>query len=154
MFRMDKTAVVSHIFNEQTFYEAFKKDLRKAKHRIIIESPFITTRRFLAIYPLLKRASKHGVAVVINTRDPARHYAYMRYQAQECVSLLQDIGISILYTVGLHRKLAIIDDIAWEGSLNILSQSNSCEIMRRTKSSEYTKALLKFLKLSKWYNQG
>ena len=56
----------------------------------------------------------------------------------------------VLYTVKHHRKLAIIDEeILWEGSLNILSQGDSCEIMRRTFSDSLALQMLHFTKLDK-----
>jgi hypothetical protein len=50
-----------------------------------------------------------------------------------------------------HRKLAIIDrEILWEGSLNILSQNNSREIMRRIEDAETTQQMFRFLALNKY----
>ena len=50
-----------------------------------------------------------------------------------------------------HRKLAIIDrKILWEGSLNILSQSHSRELMRRIEDRETTLETFNFLKLGKF----
>jgi hypothetical protein len=47
-----------------------------------------------------------------------------------------------------HRKLAILDrEILWEGSLNILSQSRSREIMRRIKEKKYAQEMFNFLNL-------
>jgi len=66
------------------------------------------------------------------------------------VGIMQDVGIDVLFTNGHHRKIAIIDDILWEGSLNILSQNNSCEIMRRTKSKEVVNEIISFTGLRKW----
>ena len=48
-----------------------------------------------------------------------------------------------------HRKLAIIDgQILWEGSLNILSQVLSREIMRRTNSIELAHQMIQFTKIN------
>lgn len=152
MFWRTKIVTQSRLYDEKTFYQRFANDLSKAKRRVIIESPFITTKRFNFIYPSLSKVAKRKVKIIINTRDPIEHSQLMRIQAFECVEILQNIGITVLYTSRLHRKVAIIDDATWEGSLNILSQANSCEIMRRTKSSEYASNLIKFIKMSKWYN--
>lgn len=66
-------------------------------------------------------------------------------QALNAVAAMQDIGITILYTVGHHRKLAIVDaQISWEGSLNILSYNDSCEIMRRIDSKTEAEQLIRF----------
>ena len=43
-----------------------------------------------------------------------------------------------------------IDDTLWEGSLNILSQNDSCEIMRRSVSSELVKQMADFVGASRY----
>lgn len=53
------------------------------------------------------------------------------------------------------RKIAVIDGrILWEGSLNILSQGNSREVMRRIESEELTKQMVRFLGLHRFYFSG
>lgn len=75
----------------------------------------------------------------------------LRDQALMAIGQLQDIGIIVLFTKGHHRKLAIIDDdILYEGSLNILSQNDSCEIMRRIEDEVSTLQMLRFIGLEKW----
>ncbi len=61
-----------------------------------------------------------------------------------------ELGINIIMLNGFHhRKLAMIDrNILWEGSLNILSQTKSLEIMRRMENKELTEQMLKFLSIS------
>jgi len=50
---------------------------------------------------------------------------------------MQKLGVIVLYTVGHHRKLAVLDrKIVYEGSLNILSFNDSCEIMRKITSTK------------------
>lgn len=63
----------SSLYDQTTFYKRFERDLAHARHEVIIESPFITARRmatFLAIFAKLRR---HGVSIIINTRDPVEH---------------------------------------------------------------------------------
>jgi hypothetical protein len=65
--------------------------------------------------------------------------------------MMQDIGITVLYTVRHHRKLAIIDsEILWEGSLNILSQNDSCKIIRRIESEALVRQMARFVEADKW----
>lgn len=154
MFRRSPSISTSHLYDQTDFYAAFERDLRSARRRIVIESPFITERRFYSILPLIERAIHRDVVVTINTRNPDEHEPMMHDQALDCISTLQDLGVSVIYTGALHRKIAIIDDVVWEGSLNILSQSDSCEIMRRTESPEYARQLVHFTKMAKWYNEG
>ncbi len=138
----------SALFNNNTFYKAFERDLRRARQSVIIESPFITRRRMEHLLPLLTRLRRKGVRIVVNTRDPEEHNEEYAIQAEDAIAAMQDIGIKVLYTVKHHRKLAIIDEeVLWEGSLNILSQGDSCEIMRRTVSDGLAWQMLHFTKL-------
>ena len=75
----------------------------------------------------------------------------MAAEANEAISALQDIGVLVLYTDTHHRKLAVIDHkILYEGSLNILSQNMSCEIMRRVESAELVAQMTRFVGLDKY----
>jgi hypothetical protein len=88
---------------------------------------------------------------VVNTRHPQEHEGYLQAEAEIGIALLQDLGVEILFTGGHHRKLAVFDrQILWEGSLNILSQNDSCEIMRRTESEMLAKQVLDFANLRKF----
>jgi hypothetical protein len=115
----------SRLYDEQTFYHTFEYDLACCRNKVVIESPFITTRRIEMLIPALRKITARGVRVIINTRHPQEHDDYMRAEAKEGIALLQDIGVEILFTGGHHRKLAIFDGtVLWEGSLNILSQND------------------------------
>lgn len=139
----------SSLFDNNTFYKAFEQDLSRAKQSVIIESPFITSRRMEHLLPQLIKIRRKGVSVVINTRSPEEHNQEYAVQAENAVAAMQDIGIKVLYTVKHHRKLAIIDkEILWEGSLNILSQGDSCEVMRRSVSASLSRQMLHFTKLN------
>ena len=138
----------SRLFDNETFYKAFIGDLRRANQNIYIESPFITTKRMNMILPILKQIRRRGVQITVNTRPPSEHDGSYINQAYESVQDMQSIGITVLYTVRHHRKIAIIDDhVLWEGSLNILSQSDSCEMMRRSDSKVLVNHTRNFLNL-------
>jgi len=143
----------SRLYDEQTFYDAFMKDLKYCKQEVIIESPYMTTRRVTILSPTLKTLIKHGVKVTINTRHPNCHDKLLRIQAWTAMKTLRSIGIKVRFFNDYHhRKIAVIDNrILWEGSLNILSQCRSREIMRRIESEELTKQMVRFLQLKRFY---
>jgi hypothetical protein len=145
--------LASQLYDQDTFYKAFIRDLGNCTNQVIIESPFITSRRMRSMLPVLQRLTKRGVRVIINTRNPLEHAdVYYQMQAQEAVADLQSIDILVLYTAGHHRKVALLDNaIIWEGSLNILSHNDSCEIMRRTMSASLAHQMASFLKLEKYF---
>lgn len=140
----------SRLYDQGMFYKAFANDLRAAREQVIIESPFITVSRLNTLMPILNQLKARGVRVIINTKPLHEHNDQLYVQAVQAVGILQDADIKVLMTIGHHRKTAIIDDILWEGSLNILSQNDSCEFMRRIKSAELATQMLRFTGLHKW----
>jgi phosphatidylserine/phosphatidylglycerophosphate/cardiolipin synthase-like enzyme len=142
----------SILYDETTFYNKFKQDLLEAKQEVIIESPFIATRRLEMLKPVFEALVGRGVQVFIMTRDPLEHDESMLRQAEAGVHYFEVLGVQVLLCEGgHHRKLAMIDrKVLWEGSLNILSQTKSREIMRRIESETMALEMFEFLKLNKF----
>ncbi len=142
----------SKLYDQNTFDNQFMRDLRKARKSIIIESPFLRVARVEKFTPILHWLKKRGVVILLNTKPPEEHDGIYQLQARESLSLLQSAGVEVLFTVKKHhRKLAIIDRrIIYEGSLNIFSYRNSCEIMRRTTSALEAEMLIDFIGLNKF----
>lgn len=146
-----RTIPSSCLFDDRTFDKAFLADVRKCRKSIVIESPFIRLNRIYQLMPEFSRLCRNGVTVIINTRPPEEHESDYTRQAEEAVALLQEIGVKLLFTVKHHRKLAVMDRTTyWEGSLNILSYYDSCEIMRRTVSANGADTLLRFIGMDKY----
>ncbi len=131
-----KGLFTSELFNEYTFDRAFAKDLKRARKKVIVESPFLTERRASRFSPLLKELARRKVDIRINTRHPRYHSKEMNQQAKSAIKILLESNAKVYtYNDLRHRKLAIIDNrILWEGSMNILSHGRSLEIMRRSSS--------------------
>jgi phosphatidylserine/phosphatidylglycerophosphate/cardiolipin synthase-like enzyme len=141
----------SSLLNQDNFYGTFEKDLAHAMREVIIESPFITSRRLSYLLPTLRNLIRRKVRVVINTKPAEEQDGDYVWQAKECIETLQQLGIEVLITGGHHRKLAIIDrQILYEGSLNILSQNDSCEIMRRIYSEQLVIQMINFTDIGKF----
>lgn len=139
----------SRLFDETSFYPSFIKDLTNCKREVIIESPFITSSRMGFLMPVFKNLLIRGVKIHIVTRDPAEHNENFRNEVTNEILDCAELDINVVLLKGNHhRKLAIVDrQILWEGSLNILSQCYSKEIMRRTDSRLATRAMFNFLNL-------
>ncbi|NCQ54411.1 hypothetical protein COV88_01235 [Candidatus Saccharibacteria bacterium CG11_big_fil_rev_8_21_14_0_20_41_19] len=134
----------SSLFNQDTFYKAFVKDLNNARNTVIIESPFITKKRIIRLMSVLRKLRLRDVRIVVNTKPLNEHNPLLYEQALWAIGEMQSIGIEVFMTVGHHRKIAIVDDVLWKGSLNILSQNDSCEMMRRIQSAQLVKEMLRF----------
>ena len=120
---------------------------------IAIRSAFLkkgTQQRF-SLFALIVFSIILIYVETINTKPLDEHDTILRDRATYAIAELQEIGVKVLFTSGHHRKLAIIDDLVlYEGSLNILSQSDSCEIMRRIEDKVSVLQMLRFIGLEKW----
>lgn len=143
----------SALFDEITFYKVFMRDLKRCKREVIIESPYMTLRRVRLLSPILKKLIKKGVKVRVNTRYPGHHDTLLRIQAWQATAEFKQIGVKVSFRYDYHhRKIAVLDGmILYEGSLNILSQNNSREVMRRIESAELAQQMIRFLRLRPWY---
>lgn len=144
--------LASSLYDENSFYKQFMRDLEQCGSEVILESPFVTFRRLTTLLPILEKLKNRKVRITINTRDPAmQENEYMQADTRRALSALQHMGVHVLFTAGHHRKLAILDRrILYEGSLNILSQNNSCEVMRRTESSQLAWQMAHFIKIDQF----
>jgi phosphatidylserine/phosphatidylglycerophosphate/cardiolipin synthase-like enzyme len=141
--------VTSDLFDEKTFYIQFVSDIQNCRSEVIIESPFITSSRMKILLPIFARLINKGIKIYIITRNPREHNGKYVFESDREIQRLENSGIQVLLCDGNHhRKLAVIDrEILWEGSLNILSQTKSREVMRRINSKQITTDMLNFLKL-------
>lgn len=142
----------STLHDEKTFYKKFEQDLLRSKSEVVIESPFITTKRMDKLVPIFKKLVNRDIKVYVVTRDPKEHQPPYVVQSEREIRHFERIGIQVLICRGNHhRKLAIIDrEVLWEGSLNILSHTKSREIMRRIEDKESAKEMFEFLKMDKF----
>ena len=138
----------SGLFDETTFYTQFRHDLLHSTNEVVIESPFITSERAKTLYPTFEKLINRGVRVYVVTRNPKEHSEMMEDQSEVEIQRFEALGVQVLLCTGNHhRKLAILDRrVLWDGSLNILSQTNSREIMRRINSKEIATQMFSFLK--------
>lgn len=140
----------SRLFSQDDFYSYFKRDLLNAKHEVIIESPFLSYKRLNYLIPIFHQLIRRGIRVIINTKPSIEQDSDYCRRAEECIEMLLELGVEVLITGGHHRKLAIIDrQVLYEGSLNILSQNDSCEIMRRIQSGQLAAQMINFIGISK-----
>ena len=100
MFKIFKQPVndnfSSTLFSQNTFYNTFLLDLKNYSSEIIIESPFITTKRINELFPYFKSLINKNVKVYINTRDPIEHNTDFELQATEAVARFLEIGVTVL----------------------------------------------------------
>lgn len=142
----------SSLYDEKTFYQTFLQDLENCQKEVIIESPYVTSQRMRTFDRIFQKLLKRGVKIYVITRDPKEHEEFMEPQSESEIRNFEVMGINTLLCTGNHhRKLAILDrKILWEGSLNILSQTRSREIMRRIPDKRFAVEMFEFLRLKRF----
>lgn len=144
------------IYNEKTFYRAFVKDMLEADKEVIIYSPFISKFRSDFFSDTFKKLRRRNIDVFIFTRPIEEHEYFARAEIKCALNDYEEMGATIFYLPGsIHEKVAIIDrKVLWEGSLNILSQRNSREMMRRLSDKVSAKQIMAHLGLNKKLVEG
>jgi hypothetical protein len=123
------------VVTQQHFFSMFASDLAHATQRVVIYSPFLTENRLSQIEARLSAAVERGVAVYVVTKPLSERWKRNTDQYRELEQTLDRWGIAVIHKKGMHEKLVFIDDdIAWVGSLNPLSYSDTQEIMERRRS--------------------
>lgn len=144
------------LYNQTSFYSALANDMLQAKEEIIIYSPFVSKYRTDKFCRLLDKLKDRNINVFIFTR-PLREYSPgQRGEITEVLGQYEETGAIIYYLSGyIHEKVAIIDrKILWEGSLNILSQRTSREMMRRITDKDSATQVIRHLRLGYMLAEG
>lgn len=141
------------LLDETDFYKAFFADIITAQQEVIIISPFLSTRRYDQIETILRNLMMRSVKIFVITRPSEEHDGNLKKMSEDVTRRMEDLGIVVLPIRGYtHQKVAIIDrKVLYVGSLNILSQRDSHEIMHRIdgKKGLVAQQYLQFLKLDK-----
>jgi superfamily I DNA and/or RNA helicase len=139
---------LGHMYTEKNFWFMFLQDVIQSQKRIIILSPFLSTRRSSNFMDYFRAMKERGIEIRIYTRPTNQQTGEMANQADIVIGQLRSIGVSVIERRSMHQKVAIIDDnIAWEGSLNILSHKDTEEQMRRFEGPSAVEEIIRNLEL-------
>jgi hypothetical protein len=143
-----KEPVSGELFTERNFWAQFFQDLKTVKERLIILSPFLSIRRSSIFMDYFQAMVGRGVEIRIYSRPRNQQIGEMANQAEVVIGQLRSIGANVIERRNMHQKVAILDNaIAWEGSLNILSQRDTGEHMRRFEGPSAIEEIIRNLDL-------
>lgn len=141
--------------DEESFFEALKKDLNAAKGLVLIRSAFITPKRVQFLAPTLESCVKRRVRVCVEVQQlsnqfPNEDFAFRQDAFDQAIRKLHSIGVHTTIIPKVHEKLIVIDaEIFWDGSLNPLSHRDTSERMTRTVDPDVVQDVLKRHKLGR-----
>ena len=144
------TNKITSLYNEVTFYPAFINDMLKAEKEVIIYSPFISKYRADFFKKTLSKLKRRNIDVFVFTRPIEEHEEYIQGEVRSAIQLYKEFGAQVTFLEGsIHEKVAIIDrKTLWAGSLNILSQKSSKEMMMRIANENSAAQVLSSLALN------
>lgn len=132
---------VSDIEDESTFYAMFAQRLAEARDVIWIWAAWAATR-LDTVLPLLLDAVRRGVRVIVFARGPGDPFQ-RRPDAQARLDSLRTAGVTVVLVHELHQKIIVIDaETVLIGSLNVLSQKQTREVMLAMHGRHFARKLL------------
>ncbi|WP_051798889.1 AAA domain-containing protein [Catenuloplanes japonicus] len=132
---------VSDIGDEREFYATFADHLAAARRSIWLWAPW-TTKRVRTILPMLRDAVDRGVHVTLFVRDESDQ-VQRKPEHQTFLSDLRSVLHTVVEVNVMHQKIVVIDEqVVLLGSLNVLSQSWTREVMVTMRGSHFARKLL------------
>ncbi len=141
----EKRAVVT----QDDFFRMLEPDLRVARERVVIYSPFLAYERLSRMMPQLRTLTDGGVRVFVVTKPLSERGVRERSAYRYLEELLSMSSVGIVHKAAMHEKFVFVDDeIVWSGSLNPLSHSSTQEVMERRVSRTICEEFAKVLRLN------
>lgn len=145
-----------NIYDENTFYDAFELDLENAKGLVLIQSPFLRISKINKLRYQLERTIRRGVRICVFAQEPLGWQDHKKVSNPEmkpiegAIELLQSLQIHTTLRKRIHQKVIVVDDlILWDGSLNLLSHTNTKERMTRWQDAELVSSTIRTYKLNR-----
>ena len=140
---ISKKQTANAIFDSESYYEVYRKDLLQADKNIIISSPVISGSKVYELISLLRDKQLAGVEITIVTWEPD---SYGFGDATFWMQLHEEIRQAGFYIKTVEEScehFAIMDqEIVWYGSMNLLAKSNADDSMMRVQSKKIAMELM------------
>ena len=134
---------VNAIYDGDTYYEVFKKDLLEANKKIVISSPAISTSKVYEFIDFLKEKQSLGVEVTVVTWE-SDLYGYG--DSVLWMKLHEDMrraGFYLKLVKETCEHFAIIDEeLVWYGNMNLLGKEKIEDSMMRIKEKSIASELM------------
>ena len=131
------------IFDSETYYPVYTRDLLEAKQNIVISSPVISGPKVHELIRSLQELQETGVQVTIITWEPdAYGFGDPAYWMQLHEDMRQ-AGFYMRYVEENCEHFAIVDqEIVWYGNMNLLGKISTEDSMMRVPSRKIAAELM------------
>ncbi|MGX1851673.1 AAA domain-containing protein [Streptomyces sp. NPDC055299] len=132
---------VTEIDDERDFYRTFTEEIRHARHSLWLWAPWVA-KRVSSLLPELRAAADRGVRISVFIRDDTDQLQ-KKPANQKLITDLRTVAQVVVPMNVMHQKIAVIDErTVMLGSLNVLSQYWTREVMLTMRGAHFARKLL------------
>ncbi|REK84815.1 hypothetical protein DY245_41180 [Streptomyces inhibens] len=132
---------VTEVDDERDFYRTFTDEIRQARQSLWLWAPWVANR-IRSLLPELRAAADRGVRIRVFIRDDTDQLQ-RKDTSQSLIADLRSVAHTVVPMNVMHQKIAVIDErTVMLGSLNVLSQSWTREVMLTMRGTYFARKLL------------
>ncbi|MBO5876563.1 MAG: DEAD/DEAH box helicase family protein [Bacteroidales bacterium] len=142
---IDKQEITNSIFDSQSYFDIFEKDVISAAGSVVISSPSFSFKKVNWLCAESECLQIKGVSVVVLTLDPEDYPEDGRDQHKSHIEHLISAGVNVITCHKYRERFAIIDkSLVWYGSMTLLSNEKEDDSLMRINNPVIAEELLEF----------
>lgn len=141
----DKQEIANSIFDSQSYFDIFEKDVISAADSIVISSPSFSFKKINWLCVESEHLQLGGVSIVVLTLAPEDYPEDGRDQHSAHIQRMESSGIMVMKLNKYRERFAVIDRaLVWYGSMNLLSNEKDDDSLMRISNPAVAEELLEF----------
>ena len=146
----DKQEITNSIFDSQSYFDVFEKDVISAAGSVVISSPSFSYKKVNWLCAESDDLLQRGVSIVVLTVTPEDYPEDGRDQHSIHIQRMESSGIKVIKQNKYRERFAVIDrSLVWYGSMNLLSNEKDDDSLMRINNPAVAEELLEFAALLK-----
>lgn len=146
----DKQEITNSIFDSQSYFDVFEKDVISAAGSVVISSPSFSYKKVNWLCAESDDLLQRGVSIVVLTVTPEDYPEDGRDQHRIHIQRMESSGIKVIKQNKYRERFAVIDrSLVWYGSMNLLSNEKDDDSLMRINNPAVAEELLEFAALLK-----
>ena len=142
---IDKQEITNSIFDSQSYFDIFEKDVISAAGSVVISSPSFSFKKVNWLCSESECLQLKGVSVVVLTLDPEDYPEDGRDQHKSHIEHLISAGVNVITRHKYRERFAVIDSsLVWYGSMTLLSNEKDDDSLMRINNPAVAEELLEF----------
>ena len=141
----DKQEITNSIFDSQSYFDIFEKDVISAAGSVVISSPSFSYKKVNWLCSESDDLLQRGVSIVVLTVTPEDYPEDGRELHSAHILRMESSGIKVTKLNQYRERFAVIDSsLVWYGSMNLLSNEKDDDSLMRINNPAVAEELLEF----------